>query len=584
MSDFEGRRTGYVIRMNVDPPSSNATWQHLRRFAESGCDVSFRALFDSHAGLVYRAALRTGRGDRHLAEDVVQTVFTSLARKASTFSPRIILPAWLHRHACLTTLQMMRSARRRQAREEASAVLRQEPGGSACHIAEVIDEALNSLPNPDRAALALRFLENKDLRSVGRELGVSEDAAQKRVSRGLDRLRVALERRGVTRISTLTAGTLLSESAGATLPNLSALAAASLRAASATTAAFPAGAGFLAFLTMKTSTIVTASILAVLAGTAVLTMTHWSQPTPTNASAKPAPVRSSTASKAPHRLEISTTKGPRVPRTRAPSKPAPEYDAATKEAFKNHPMTRIVQDRINAMRSVTQSLLNKMSADHKDKLALYQELQTAGTTPGTSDAGRAAAKAQMETLSVQIREIEQEQADFKTAMNEMLNRNLTDSTQLILAEIKNPSPPARQPTPQETSSFHTADALFLKRDYAAAESMFTPLANSADPQVAAFSRWKVMLTRIILGKDNSHEIQPLLLGSTSSACYAMAAYAVQQGGWEEANLWINKAKNSGVREENAIFNDPLLEMGWMDPETGLLIPPDPLERQPGKGK
>lgn len=157
--------------MNADPPSTNATWQLLHRFAESGCDRSFRALFDSHAGLVYQAALRTGRGDRQLAEEVVQTVFTSLARKASTFSPRIILPAWLHRHACLTTRQMMRSTRRRQAREEASAVLCHEGNSSAVQIAEVIDEALNSLPHLDRTALALRFLENKNLRSVGLELG-----------------------------------------------------------------------------------------------------------------------------------------------------------------------------------------------------------------------------------------------------------------------------------------------------------------------------------------------------------------------------------------------------------------------------
>jgi hypothetical protein len=50
----------------------------------------------------------------------------------------------------------------------------------------------------DRAAITLRFFEACDLRSVGEALGVSEDTAQKRVSRALDKMRVILQREGVT--------------------------------------------------------------------------------------------------------------------------------------------------------------------------------------------------------------------------------------------------------------------------------------------------------------------------------------------------------------------------------------------------
>ena len=46
--------------------------------------------------------------------------------------------------------------------------------------------------------MLLRFFENRGLREVGTALGVSEDTAQKRVSRALDRLRGVLLRRGVT--------------------------------------------------------------------------------------------------------------------------------------------------------------------------------------------------------------------------------------------------------------------------------------------------------------------------------------------------------------------------------------------------
>ena len=56
-------------------------------------------------------------------------------------------------------------------------------------IEPLLDNAMNSLGEADRAALLLRFFENKSLREVGVALGVSDDTAQKRVTRALERLR-----------------------------------------------------------------------------------------------------------------------------------------------------------------------------------------------------------------------------------------------------------------------------------------------------------------------------------------------------------------------------------------------------------
>jgi len=489
--------------MNAEPSSENTTWHHLQRFTECGCERSFRTLFDSHAGLVYHAALRAGRGDRQLAEDVVQTVFASLARKAATFSPGIILTAWLHRHACLTTRHMMRTARRRQIREEASAVILQHEGFSADHISEVIDEALNSLPAPDRSALALRFLENKDFRTVGRELGISDDTAQKRVSRGLDRLRAALERRGVKKISTSVAGAVLGGSASAVPPDLGLLAESSLKAAAIPT--FPIGAGSIAFLSMKTSSLVAASILTIAIGAAVITLTRPGQSESRPASTKPVAEKSQSTPDRPtpgtsHRLEITATKGSYFPKSQIASKPVSDYDKDTREAFQKHPMTRVAQDRINAMRSVTQGLINRMGAAHNDKLELYQELQAVVANPGSTATDKAEAGTELEKLSVQLKEMDQERINFKKSMDEMLNRNLADSMRQILAEIKNPSPPARALTQEEISTFNRAENLLLNGNYSAAEGMFTTLADNTELQAAPFARWKMLLSRALQGK------------------------------------------------------------------------------------
>ena len=49
--------------------------------------------------------------------------------------------------------------------------------------------SLAKLGDADRDALVLRFFKNEDLRAVGTALGTSEDAAQKRVTRALEKLR-----------------------------------------------------------------------------------------------------------------------------------------------------------------------------------------------------------------------------------------------------------------------------------------------------------------------------------------------------------------------------------------------------------
>src|SRR5207249_3964762 len=58
--------------------------------------------------------------------------------------------------------------------------------------------AMDALDETDRAAVLLRYFENKSLREVGQQLGTSDDAAQKRVSRAVERLREFFAKRGIT--------------------------------------------------------------------------------------------------------------------------------------------------------------------------------------------------------------------------------------------------------------------------------------------------------------------------------------------------------------------------------------------------
>ena len=53
----------------------------LREFCDRGSEAAFKSLVEAHLGLVVGAALRR-TGNRALAEEISQTVFAILARKA----------------------------------------------------------------------------------------------------------------------------------------------------------------------------------------------------------------------------------------------------------------------------------------------------------------------------------------------------------------------------------------------------------------------------------------------------------------------------------------------------------------------
>lgn len=185
----------------------------LRAFVQDGSDQAFGELVGRHLPAVFSAALRRVNGERALAEDVTQQVFADLARKARALPPDVVLAGWLHRHTGFIALKSIDRERRRRTREhEAAAMNAMHQTDPLWHqITPLLDEALDRLPEPDRDALVLRFFEKQDFHAVGAALGVSDDTAQKRVARALEKLRVWLGRRGVTSTAGALAAVLTAE-------------------------------------------------------------------------------------------------------------------------------------------------------------------------------------------------------------------------------------------------------------------------------------------------------------------------------------------------------------------------------------
>lgn len=194
----------------------------LRRYAKDRSEDAFTELVQRHLNLVYSVALRQVGGDAHLARDVVQVVFTALARKAATLVDRSVLGGWLYRSAQFAAIDVVRSERRRRAREEQAHAMH-EPTDHLSESADweklrpTLDEAIGELNEADRDAVVLRFFEARPFSEIGTRLHLTENAARMRVERALEKLHGLLARRGVTS-TTAALGIALGSQVGATAP------------------------------------------------------------------------------------------------------------------------------------------------------------------------------------------------------------------------------------------------------------------------------------------------------------------------------------------------------------------------------
>lgn len=231
----------YYLKMTPDS-------ELLRLYAQTDSENAFAELVRRHLDLVYSAALRQVGGDTTLAQDVAQTVFTDLARKANSLSRRETLTGWLYTSARFAAAKIVRNENRRRKREEK---FMREPVNETTSetdwgkIGPALDDAMHELKETDRDAILLRYFENRQFTEVGAKLGLNENAARMRVERALEKLRAIFAKRGITTATTF---------ASVISANAVQLAPASLATTLATTSIAATGTGTFTLLKIMTAT------------------------------------------------------------------------------------------------------------------------------------------------------------------------------------------------------------------------------------------------------------------------------------------------------------------------------------------
>ncbi|MGC4015862.1 MAG: sigma-70 family RNA polymerase sigma factor [Luteolibacter sp.] len=162
-------------------------------YASQRDEAAFHRLVENHIGLVRGTALRTLRAFPHLADDVTQSVFLRLAKKAPYLPVNLNLPVWLHQQAVWLSRDVARSEIRRRNREATAHHMNEEAGTPDSvpteTLAPLLDAGLLLLKPREREAVLMRYFQNFSFQKVGEALGISAGTAQKQVERAVEKLR-----------------------------------------------------------------------------------------------------------------------------------------------------------------------------------------------------------------------------------------------------------------------------------------------------------------------------------------------------------------------------------------------------------
>ena len=162
----------------------------------SGEPATFEGLLRMHEVMVARTALRL-TGNRQDAQDAAQEVFLRLHRSLGRIDDSRNLSGWLYRVTVNVCRDILRKRRNTDSLDDAHYAI---PSSTEADFGrrqqlKLVEEALRTLPEKERAAVTLRDIEGLSTREVAEILGSSEATVRSQISAARLKIRKMLRRR-----------------------------------------------------------------------------------------------------------------------------------------------------------------------------------------------------------------------------------------------------------------------------------------------------------------------------------------------------------------------------------------------------
>jgi len=202
--------------------------QLIERFADrndSSAQAAFAVVMERHGPMVW-GVCRCLLDDPHEAADAFQATFLILVRRATSVRVNNSLGPWLYGVSRKVALRARASSARRSAREIRGVETDLIPDDRSASYSDptriellsALDEEIERLPEPYRAALVLCDLAGVSHEEAARQFGCAIGTVGSRLARGRERLRARLLRRGFAPAIGLSAASIGAEAVGAVVP------------------------------------------------------------------------------------------------------------------------------------------------------------------------------------------------------------------------------------------------------------------------------------------------------------------------------------------------------------------------------
>jgi RNA polymerase sigma factor (sigma-70 family) len=179
--------------------SASATDAEARTLAVAigrGDEQAFRALYDRYQDRLLRLALVLGRGDEPLAQDLVQTVFVTAAKKLKRVDSEEHLWNWLAQVARQASAKAWRKRERDPTMAHAEALTEDCPANAEpdSFLEEKLDVAVKSLDADEQQLVKIFYFDRLSHKEIADRLGTTPKAVSSRLERVREKLRSLMKR------------------------------------------------------------------------------------------------------------------------------------------------------------------------------------------------------------------------------------------------------------------------------------------------------------------------------------------------------------------------------------------------------
>ena len=163
----------------------------------SSYDQEIAQVVNNYSNMVYDCSLRILSNHQH-AEDVTQSTFILFSQKFKEFSSDVKIGGWLYRTATFIAKNEQRiEARRMNSELESSKNNNASDSPDWQSVSPYIDEFIAILPENQRNAILLKYMQGKSQEEIGTLMNCSRGTVSSWISRGLESLRCKLRKKGI---------------------------------------------------------------------------------------------------------------------------------------------------------------------------------------------------------------------------------------------------------------------------------------------------------------------------------------------------------------------------------------------------